>query len=123
MRMLLIDDSSTARSIVKRMVHEYPFEITEAENGNEALSRLKEKGIFDLALVDWNMPIMNGLEFVKSVRSNHLYDKMILIMVTTEIEISRMTDALTAGANEYIMKPFTKDILIDKLRMTEILKD
>ena len=86
-----------------------------AKHGLEALEKLRELGPLDLALVDWNMPEMNGLEFVQSVRANHSMQNMMLMMVTTETETSQMIAALEAGANEYVMKPFTKDIILDKL--------
>jgi two-component system chemotaxis response regulator CheY len=89
----------------------------EAGDGAEGLDRLKEVGVVDLALVDWNMPRMNGLDFVVAVRSNRAFSKVRVMMVTTEAEASQMARALEAGANEYVMKPFTTDVLRDKLRI------
>ena len=91
------------------------FETFEAAHGAEALRQLEALGAVDLALVDWNMPEMNGLEFVKAVRKEGSYDGVRLIMVTTEAEMPRMAEALESGANEYLMKPFTKEALHDKL--------
>ena len=71
----------------------------------------------DLALVDWNMPEMNGLEFVRSVRANSRFDHVPLMMVTTETDMERVSSALEAGANEYVMKPFTKDVILEKLQL------
>lgn len=122
MRLLIVDDSTTARTIVKKMFKDIEVDISEAGNGKEALDLLNKNGSYDLALVDWNMPVMNGIDFLRTLRSNHDFDNMLVVMITTEVEISRITDALTAGANEYIMKPFTKDILIDKLNMIGLLK-
>ena len=83
----------------------------------EALERLKESGPVDLALVDWNMPEMNGFEFVCEVRKDDQYKDMKLMMVTTETEMAQVIKALEAGANEYVMKPFTKDMIVEKLTL------
>jgi two-component system chemotaxis response regulator CheY len=80
----------------------------------------KEKTAVSLVLADWNMPEMNGLELVKSLRQNPEFASIKVIMVTTETEIGQMTSALEAGANEYVMKPFTKDILVEKLELVGI---
>ena len=115
MRALVIDDSRSMRSILRRTLKDLGFEVVEAGNGKEALLRLEEESELDLALVDWNMPEMNGLEFVENVRRDSRFDSLPLMMVTTETEMEQMMKALSAGANEYIMKPFTKDVLLDKL--------
>lgn len=73
-------------------------------------------------LVDWNMPEMNGLEFVQAIRTNPKYSEIPLMMVTTETEIEQMYKALEAGANEYVMKPFTDDVIADKLRLLGVLQ-
>lgn len=122
-KVLIIDDSMTTRSILKRMMNELGFETFEADNGLTAIGKLKEINNCQLALVDWNMPEMNGLEFVKEVRKNNAYQEMKLIMVTTETEMSRVVDAITAGANEYVMKPFTKDIISEKIKITGLLTE
>ena len=117
MRTLVIDDSRAMRMIIRSVLQELGHDVREAQHGQEALSVLESSGPFDLALVDWNMPVLNGYEFVRAVRANHSYDAMKLMMVTTEVETSQVARALEAGANEYLMKPFTKDILKDKLGM------
>ena len=115
MRALVIDDSKAVRSIIGKIMRELGFgEIVEAGNGREALERLEE-GKPQIALVDWNMPVMNGYEFVCAVRANSAYDDLPLMMVTTETEMDKIITALEAGANEYVMKPFTKDVLREKL--------
>jgi len=119
---LVIDDSKAMRSILGRMLQGLGFEVLEASNGREALERLQAQGSVDLALVDWNMPEMNGLDFIRTVRSKQSYDGVLLMMVTTETEISQMVTALEAGANEYVMKPFTKEIIADKLRLMGLLQ-
>jgi two-component system chemotaxis response regulator CheY len=93
------------------------FEVLEAANGREGLQRLQEKGRIDLALVDWNMPEMNGLEFIRTVRAEQSYDGVLLMMVTTETEMENVVRALAAGANEYVMKPFTQEIIVEKLQI------
>jgi two-component system chemotaxis response regulator CheY len=115
MRALVVDDSRAMRIVMRNILKAQGFETFEAGHGGEALERLKEKGPVQLALVDWNMPEMNGLEFVKAVRKDPQYDDMRMVMVTTEADISRMVEALDSGANEYLMKPFTKEALHDKL--------
>ena len=77
-------------------------------------------GSADLVLVDWNMPVMNGLDFVRAVRSDPSHRKTPVMMVTTETESSQMGKALAAGANEYVMKPFTKDVIQEKLKILGI---
>jgi two-component system chemotaxis response regulator CheY len=116
-RALVIDDSKPIRSILGKFLRELGFDITEAANGKLALDELSRLGPPDLALVDWNMPEMNGLEFVQSVRANHRYDQMPMMMVTTETDMERVSAALEAGANEYVMKPFTKDVILEKLQL------
>ena len=118
MRAMVIDDSRPIRTILARLLRDVGFEAVEqAENGQEAIDKLNETGCLDLVLVDWNMPVMNGLEFVESVRRDETYDRMPLVMVTTETEMERVERAMSAGANEYVMKPFTKDIVLEKLRL------
>lgn len=117
MRALVIDDSRTMRSILKRTLVQLGFEVAEAGDGVEALVRLGEAGSFELALVDWNMPNMNGYELVQAVRKNDAWAEMKLVMVTTESDLHHIQSALEAGANEYVMKPFTADMLSEKLSM------
>jgi two-component system chemotaxis response regulator CheY len=93
------------------------FEVVEASNGREAMERLQAAGKVDIALVDWNMPEMNGFEFVRAVRAQNMYDGVLLMMVTTETEMDNVVRALAAGANEYVMKPFTPDVIVEKLRL------
>lgn len=106
--------------IIGRIIREIGFETFEAGDGQEGLARLEEHGAPDLILADWNMPNMNGYEFVQAVRANTAYDKVQIVMVTTESEVGQITKALDAGANEYVMKPFTADIIRDKLAILGI---
>jgi len=118
---LVVDDSKTIRMIIRRVLTELGFEVCEAANGIEALKVLStEKTAVSLVLADWNMPEMNGLELVKSLRQKPEFASTKIIMVTTETEIGQMTSALEAGANEYVMKPFTKDVLVEKLELVGI---
>lgn len=120
MRALIIDDSRGMRSILRRMLQQLGFETDEAANGRDGLERLRLSGNPDLVLVDWNLPVMNGLEFVQAVRANSAYDAVPLLMVTTETELSQVTLALKSGANEYMMKPFTQEMLFGKLEQLNL---
>src|SRR5262245_52598030 len=112
MRALVIDDSRAVRIIINKILQEIGMEVAEAANGADAMEQLRRLPDVDLILVDWNMPVMDGLEFIKSVRAQRAFDTVRIIMVTTETESEQVTRALEAGANEYVMKPFTKDILV-----------
>jgi two-component system chemotaxis response regulator CheY len=120
-RALVVDDSRAIRSIIGKAVRELGFEVLEAGHGREALDRLAEAGKVELILVDWNMPEMNGIEFVRHVRADSRFSSVPLMMVTTETEMSQVVTALEAGANEYVMKPFTKEIIADKLRLIGVI--
>ncbi len=115
MRALVIDDSRAIRSVLTKMLKELGFEVFEAGQGLDGLDQLRKVGKIDLALVDWNMPEMNGYQFVCAVRSNPAYNNLRLMMVTTESELSQMVSVLNAGADEYVMKPFTREIIFEKL--------
>lgn len=116
-RALIIDDSKAIRFMLRKMFTDLGFEVLEAGHGLEALERLKESDKVDLALVDWNMPEMNGYDFVCEVRKDKNYDELRMMMVTTETEMSQVVKALEAGANEYVMKPFTKEVIVEKLNL------
>lgn len=115
MRLLIIDDSRAARAILKSICKRFATELLEAADGKAALELLQRAAPIDLALVDWNMPVMDGLEFVKAVRCDRRFDSMLLMMVTAETEMQRVAAALEAGANEFVMKPFTADVIAEKL--------
>lgn len=103
------------RRILGRTLASHGFDVLEAGNGQEALDCISVNGMPDLALVDWNMPVMDGLEFVTTLRSRPSGRSVTLMMVTTESEYSQIVRALAAGAHEYLLKPFTPDALTDKL--------
>jgi two-component system, chemotaxis family, chemotaxis protein CheY len=115
---MIIDDSRAIRMILAKTLGELGYEVCQAANGKEALAVAdRECGTISLMLVDWNMPEMNGLEFVKQIRSDGRFAEVPLMMVTTETEMEQVLSALAAGANEYVMKPFTKEMIADKLRL------
>jgi two-component system chemotaxis response regulator CheY len=116
-RALVVDDSRAIRSIIGKTVKDLGFECFEAGHGREALRRLAEVGRVDLILVDWNMPEMNGFDFLVEARATPAWKDTVIMMVTTETEMAQVQRALEAGANEYVMKPFTRDMLREKLQL------
>lgn len=114
---LVVDDSRAMRGILRRMLSECGFGVAEAANGREAFDRLNAGEKADFCLVDWNMPELNGYDFIQVVRADRSFDQVRLIMVTTETEMLQVTRALAAGADEYIMKPFTREVILDKLAL------
>ena len=117
MRALIVDDSRFIRDYLASLLEERGIECVCAENGQHGLKCVLRSGPFELALVDWNMPVMGGLDFVKAVRSDHGLDPMKIVMVTTEAENGFIQAALESGADEYLMKPFDETGLFAKLRM------
>lgn len=118
MQAIVIDDSRAMRMILKRTVQKLGFEVSEAGDGREALDLLATMpDAPELALIDWNMPNMNGLEFVSAARADPKLRQMTLVMVTTESEHSQIVRALAAGAHEYVIKPFTEGAMIEKLAL------
>ncbi len=117
MHALVVDDSNTIRIILTAYLKKLGFDVTVAINGREALDRLHAMAKADIVLVDWNMPEMDGLSFVRAVRAETEYATLPLMMVTTNVELNNVAEALDAGANEYMMKPFTMDILRAKLEL------
>ena len=116
MQSLVIDDSRAMRLILARMLRELGFEVAEASNGREGLEQLAPVRP-DLMLVDWNMPEMTGIEFLEAMRRPPYESGAKVVMVTTETEIPQVLRALGAGADEYLMKPFTKEAVLDKLHL------
>jgi len=114
---LVVDDSSAMRTILSRILKGLGFEVHTAGNGREALERLGEVGGIRLALVDWNMPEMDGVEFVRAVRGDDRLAGLKVLMVSSESDVARMQIALEAGADEYAMKPFNAAIIRDKLEL------
>jgi two-component system chemotaxis response regulator CheY len=114
---LVVDDSRAMRSILARLMTKLGFEVAQAGDGQEALDRLDAGLRPVVALVDWNMPVMDGLTFIKSVRSRDDLRDMSLMMVTTESEHANIVRALAAGAHEYVIKPFSDDVIAEKLAL------
>jgi two-component system chemotaxis response regulator CheY len=119
---MVIDDSRAIRMILSGMLGELGCEVVTAVNGKDGLSKLAERTDWSVFLVDWNMPEMTGLEFVEEVRKDARFSKIPLMMVTTETEMNQVIRALEAGANEYVMKPFTKEMIEEKLRMLGVIQ-
>jgi two-component system, chemotaxis family, chemotaxis protein CheY len=118
-RALIIDDSRFVRSYLRGLLHEKGIECDEAADGQAGLNRLRSGVQFDLVLLDWNMPVMNGLETLQKIRSDGSRKTKVL-MVTTEAENDFIMRALEAGADEYLMKPFDHDAFDEKLAMLGI---
>lgn len=109
---LVVDDSKVIRILLRRALVEIGYEVCEAGNGIEALRVIDaEQGNISVVLADWNMPEMNGLELLRQLRQRPELDSVKIAIVTTEAELGHMAMALEAGANEYVMKPFTKEVL------------
>lgn len=121
MKALIIDDSRAIRMLLGRVLAEYGFDLVEASNGAEGLDCLRRHEI-QLALVDWSMPLMSGIEFVEAVRRDPTLDGLVLVMVTSRTEQGEVVRALEAGADEYIMKPFTREMIHEKLALLGITK-
>jgi two-component system chemotaxis response regulator CheY len=120
MQALVIDDSRAIRMILSRMMQELGLDVAEAANGRLALDQLDGGLDPALLLVDWNMPEMSGIEFVEAVRRPPYSSSARIIMVTTETEAPQMVQALEAGADEYVMKPFDKESIFSKLQLLGI---
>jgi two-component system, chemotaxis family, chemotaxis protein CheY len=114
---IVIDDSRAMRTILKGALARQGFDVVEAGDGREALDQLEQMGAVELALIDWNMPVMTGIELIDLLRARRDMDRMAIMMVTTETEFSQVQRAMDAGANEYVMKPFTDSVLKEKLML------
>lgn len=123
MQAIVVDDSRAMRMILSRELAALGFEVTQAASGTEALKLLEPPlPCPNLVLVDWNMPGITGLEFVEAVRTIPAASSTALLMVTTETGTGQMVRAMEAGANEYLMKPFTREMIADKLRILGLLE-
>jgi two-component system, chemotaxis family, chemotaxis protein CheY len=120
MRALIVDDSRFIRDYLHSVFTQRGILCVEAGNGEEALDCLHQFGPFTFALVDWNMPRMSGFEMLQVARADRALDQTRFIMMTTEAENDHIEAALTAGADEYMVKPFDETGLFDKLRMVGI---
>jgi two-component system chemotaxis response regulator CheY len=118
---MVVDDSRAMRMFLSKTLTQSGFSVVQAADGKQGLELLAQGPDISLVLVDWNMPEMDGLQFVQRVRSQSALAGVRLMMVTTETEIEQMARALEAGADEYIMKPFTIDAIHDKLRLLGVM--
>jgi two-component system, chemotaxis family, chemotaxis protein CheY len=121
MRALIVDDSRFVRGYLRGLLEEKGIECDEAADGQAGIDRLHGERPFDIALVDWNMPVMNGLDMLKTLRAEG-YNGMKVMMVTTEAENDFILRALDAGADEYLMKPFDDEALTEKLAMLGLVE-
>jgi Response regulator containing a CheY-like receiver domain and a GGDEF domain len=117
---LIVDDSKVIRMVARKILHELAFTTAEAEDGQVALDYCKGT-MPDAVLLDWNMPVMNGIEFLRALRKLPGGDKPVVVFCTTENDIDHIQEAITAGANEYIMKPFDSEILQAKFSQVGLL--
>jgi two-component system chemotaxis response regulator CheY len=117
---LIVDDSRTIRRVSRDIVESLAFEVSEAENGEAGLASCQAK-MPDVILLDWNMPVMDGYSFLKHLRGTPGGEEPKVVFCTTENDLGHITRALEAGANEYIMKPFDKDILAAKFQELGLL--
>jgi two-component system, chemotaxis family, chemotaxis protein CheY len=122
MRALVVEDSTTIRMILCKYLREMNIRAVEAADGRQALAQLEAMPRPDLVLVDWDMPIMTGIEFIRAVRDRRLYERLPLIMITTHSETDYVSQAIDAGADAYIQKPCTLDALRQKLSALGLLE-
>ncbi|MDJ0388604.1 response regulator [Roseomonas sp. E05] len=122
MTCLVVDDSRVVRKAARRIMERHGFSVREAEDGQQALLACRES-LPRLVLLDWNMPVMTGLEFLQAARAEFGPDKPLIMLCTTESELERIITALNAGAQEYIMKPFDDEIVTGKLVQLGLLEE
>ena len=120
MRAMVVDDSKAMRRYLTSILSANDFEVSEAADGQDALQVLATMEPPELVLVDWNMPNMDGLQLVNAIRADKRYHATRLMMVTSATETSYVDQALAAGANEYVMKPFTEETIVEKLALLEL---
>ncbi|MCF7765334.1 MAG: response regulator [Verrucomicrobia bacterium] len=121
MRILVIDDSRTVRRLLVSYLKDLSIDSAEAGDGREALEKVENEGPLEACLVDWDMPVMNGLDFVKAVRAKPELAGMKLMMVTAQTSFNSVAEALAAGADDYLMKPLTRQMLEEKLRLLGLI--
>ena len=110
---LVVDDSRVIRKVARQIIEDLRFEIFEAVDGQEALDHCRSQ-MPDAILLDWNMPVMNGIDFLRHLRKEKGGSEPVVVFCTTENDIKHITEAIQAGANEYIMKPFDREIIETK---------
>ncbi len=117
---LIVDDSKVIRMVARRILEELNFEIEEAVDGQDALDCCM-RSMPDVVLLDWNMPVMNGIDFLRQLRESEGGNDAIVVFCTTENDMAHIREAIDAGANEYIMKPFDKEIIETKFSQVGLL--
>lgn len=117
---LVVDDSKVIRKVARRILEEFKFEIEEAVDGQDAWQRCRQR-LPDMVLLDWNMPVMNGFDFLRQLRATPLPNQPVVVFCTTENDMSHIRAAMDAGADEYIMKPFDREIIEAKLIQVGLL--
>lgn len=117
---LVVDDSRVIRKVARRILEELAFSIEEAADGQEALDACRA-GMPDAILLDWNMPVMSGIDFLRALRREPGGDRPVVVFCTTENDLDHITEAMSAGANEYVMKPFDGAILQSKFAEVGLL--
>ena len=119
MKALVVDDSLVVRTIIQNAVKPIGYEVLQACNGKEALDLLAAHGpSVDLVLLDWNMPVQDGYETIKQIKANDAYNHLCILMISTESEDDKVDQALSAGANGYLAKPFSEEELAAKIKTT-----
>jgi two-component system chemotaxis response regulator CheY len=116
---LVVDDSKVIRKVARHILETLNFAVDEAEDGREAMSRC-EAAMPDVILLDWNMPVMSGMEFLRALRQTDLCPQPKVVFCTTENDIAHIRAAIEAGADEYVMKPFDRDTLHSKLQIVGV---
>jgi two-component system chemotaxis response regulator CheY len=119
---LVVDDSRVVRKAARRLLEGLGFAVREAEDGAQALAACRD-ALPDVVLLDWNMPVMDGLSFLRAARAEHGAERPLVVLCTTENTQDRILEALEAGAQEYVMKPFNAEILWGKLAQLGLLRD
>jgi two-component system chemotaxis response regulator CheY len=119
---LVVDDSRVVRKAARRIVETLGFTVREAEDGAQALAACRE-AMPKVVLLDWNMPVMDGISFLRAARAEFGPDRPVVVLCTTEAAVERIVEALEAGAQEYIMKPFDAALLQDKFVQAGLLPD
>ena len=117
---LIVDDSKVIRMVARRILEDLNFAIVEAADGQEALNACQDE-MPDAILLDWNMPVMSGIDFLRNLRGSHNGGDPIVVFCSTENDLEHIREAMEAGANEYIMKPFDKDIIESKFAQVGLI--
>jgi two-component system chemotaxis response regulator CheY len=119
---LVVDDARVIRILLSHRLRELGYEVIEAANGKEALEKLSRAPAVQVALIDWNMPVMSGIECLKAIRADARFDSLPVVMVTNETEMDHIVTALEMGATDYIMKPFTPEVISEKLLLLGLIQ-